>query len=62
MRLQMSSARAHCHTMALYTGLPLSRYQAMAVSRWLLMPMAAMSAGFTPDFSISCPISSMRLR
>jgi hypothetical protein len=29
--------------MALWIGLPLSRSQTMAVSRWLVMPMAATS-------------------
>ena len=38
---QMSAVRRHCQTMALYTGRPVALSQRMVVSRWLVMPMAA---------------------
>ena len=40
--------RRHCHTMALPTHSPVCRSQRKVVSRWLVMPMAAISAGLTP--------------
>ena len=41
---QKGAVRRHCHTMALYTGLPVSFSQTTVVSRWLVMPMAAIRA------------------
>ena len=38
--------RRSCQTMALWIGLPVARSQTSAVSRWLVMPMAAIGAGF----------------
>ena len=40
--------RRHCQTMALWMGLPVALSQRTVVSRWLVMPMAATSAGETP--------------
>ena len=37
-----------CQTMALATGLPVACSQSIVVSRWLVTPMAAMSAAVTP--------------
>ena len=37
----MPSVRVSCQTMALYTGSPVVRSQTNAVSRWLVMPTAA---------------------
>ena len=54
----MGAVRRHCHTMALYTGLPVSRSQTTVVSRWLVMPMLSMSAGpnpFCTRSSVSAP-------
>ena len=39
----MDEVRRHCQTMALQMGRPVSRSQRIVVSRWLVMPMAAMS-------------------
>ncbi len=41
---QMASVRRSCQTMALKIGLPVARSHTMVVSRWLVMPSAAMSA------------------
>ena len=38
----------HCQTMAWQTGSPVSRSHTMVVSRWLVMPMAAMSSALAP--------------
>ena len=38
------AVRRHCQTIALYTGRPVSFSQTIVVSRWLVMPTAAMSA------------------
>ena len=51
----IGAVRRHCQTMALYTGSPVSRSQTMAVSRWLVMPMASTSAADRPDFSKAAP-------
>ena len=45
---QMGAVRRHCHTMALQTGRPVSFSQTMVVSRWLVMPMPAISWGSMP--------------
>ena len=42
---QIASVRVSCQTIALYTGSPVARSHTSAVSRWLVMPTAAMSAG-----------------
>src|SRR6185312_1329805 len=40
---QNSAVRRSCHTIALYTGSPVSRSHTTVVSRWFVMPIAAMS-------------------
>ena len=47
----MGAVRRHCHTMALAMGRPVSLSQRMVVSRWLVMPMPAISSGATPDWA-----------
>ena len=42
---QASAVRRSCQTMALWIGLPVARSQTIVVSRWLVMPMPAMSLG-----------------
>ena len=44
--------------MALYTGLPVSLSQTMVVSRWLVIPMAAISWGCTPDWATTSIITA----
>jgi len=44
-----------CQTMALYTGMPVVLSQSTTVSRWLVMPMAAIFWG-------AIPLSAARLR
>ena len=63
---QIAAPRAHCHTMALYSGFPVSRSHAMEVSRWLLIPRTAISSFGMPAFTVAsraacsvfCQISS----
>ena len=50
---QYSEVRRHCQTMARLTGSPLSLSQTMVVSRWLVMPMAAMLAAVAPMLSMA---------
>ena len=45
---QSGSARRSCQTMALVHGWPVRRFHTTVVSRWLVMPMAAMSPAFSP--------------
>ena len=45
---QYSLVRRHCQTMAWQIGSPVSLSQTMVVSRWLAMPMAAMSSARAP--------------
>ena len=42
---QASAVRRSCQTMALWIGLPVARSQTTVVSRWLVMPIAAMPRG-----------------
>ena len=49
----MGAVRRHCHTMALPTGRPVSRFHTTVVSRWFVMPMASMSAGPSPCDTVS---------
>jgi hypothetical protein len=44
-RRQKSAVRRHCQTIALCTASPLRRSHSTAVSRWLVMPIAAISEG-----------------
>ena len=52
------AVRRSCQTIALWIGLPVSRSQTTVVSRWLVMPMAAMSRGR----SCARPSASVRRR
>ena len=47
----MSAVRRHCHTIALQTGSPVRLSHTTVVSRWFVMPTAAMSEGETPLFA-----------
>lgn len=44
----MATPRRSCQTMALCAGSPVFRSQTTAVSRWLAIPMAAISFAWTP--------------
>ena len=44
-RSQRGAVRRHCQTMALWTGSPVRASHSMVVSRWLVMPMAAICLG-----------------
>ncbi len=48
---QMSAVRRSCQTMARWIGCPVARSHTTVVSRWLVMPIAAMSLAFRPAFS-----------
>jgi hypothetical protein len=41
--LAASAVRRSCHTIALWIGLPVARSHTTTVSRWLVMPIAAIS-------------------
>jgi hypothetical protein len=43
---QMPLERRHCQTIALYTGFPVARSHTTVVSRWFVMPIAAICVGF----------------
>ena len=45
---QMSAVRRSCQTMARCTACPVARSHTTVVSRWLVMPIAAMSLAFEP--------------
>ena len=47
--LQISAVRWSCHTMALASGLPDLLSHKTVVSRWFVIPIAAMSEAETPD-------------
>ena len=54
---QKPAVRRSCHTIALPTGFPVVLFQATVVSRWFVMPMAAMSfavsfAFFNTSFAV----------
>ena len=49
----MGAVRRHCQTMAFAIGSPVALSQMTEVSRWFVMPMAAMSAAVTPSLSIA---------
>jgi hypothetical protein len=57
--LQISSVRVHCQTMALYKGWPVFLSQTTAVSRWLVIPMPAISLPATPAFPMA-PLMTRR--
>ena len=50
---QYSLVRRHCQTIAWWMGSPVTLSQTMAVSRWLVMPMAAMSTAVAPIFCMA---------
>ena len=47
---QMSAVRRSCQTMARCTAVPVARSHTTVVSRWLVMPIAAMSFAVTLAF------------
>ena len=49
----MGAVRLHCQTMAFVTGIPLFLSQTMVVSRWLVIPTAAMCSAETPSWLIA---------
>ena len=49
----MSEVRRHCQTMAFAMGSPVVLSQITVVSRWFVMPIAAMSPASTPSFAIA---------
>src|SRR6056297_2039330 len=51
--LQKSDVRRSCQTIALWTGLPVARSQTSVVSRWFVMPIAAILSAPLPAFSIA---------
>ena len=50
---QYSEVRRHCHTMALYTGSPVSLSHTTDVSRWFVIPIAEISDADAPIFAIA---------
>ena len=50
---QYSDVLRHCHTIAWYTGSPVSLSHTMVVSRWFVMPIAAMSSAVAPIFDMA---------
>src|SRR3954451_13781096 len=50
---QMSAVRRSCQTMARCTACPVARSHTTVVSRWLVMPIAAMSFALMPAWAIS---------
>ena len=50
-RAQISAVRRSCQTMARCTAVPVARSHTTVVSRWLVMPIAAMSFAFSPACS-----------
>ena len=55
---QYSAVRLHCQTMALYTGLPVALSHTMVVSRWLVMPIAAIWDASTPSLALASLITA----
>ncbi len=56
--LHRSAVRVSCHTMALYTGWPVTRSHTTVVSRWLVMPTAARSGAARPPLLSAPAITS----
>ena len=54
--------RVSCHTIALCTGSPVARSHTTVVSRWFVMPTAAMLPAFTPAFASATATTSRVLR
>ena len=53
--------RVSCQTIALQTGSPLLRFHTTAVSRWLAIPSAAMSAFEAPAWATASQSTSWHL-
>ena len=51
--LTYSAVRRSCHTMARWTGLPDFRSQTTIVSRWFVIPIAAIPPGSTADLAMA---------
>ena len=49
----IAAVRRHCQTIARWIGLPVARSQTIVVSRWLVIPTAAMSAPVTRASAIA---------
>jgi hypothetical protein len=58
---QRLAVRRSCHTMARCTGAPVARSQSSVVSRWLVMPIAAMRAPDTPAAARAPAVASTTL-
>ena len=52
-----SAVRRHCQTMALQTGFPVAASQTRVVSRWLVMPIAAISPGRASAFCMASMVT-----
>ncbi len=50
---QIAAVRRSCQTMAFWSGAPVARSQTSVVSRWLVMPMAAIPAAPSGVFEIA---------
>src|SRR5512138_3618298 len=49
--LQYAAVLLSCHTIALQTGLPVFRSQTIVVSRWFVIPIAAIFSGVIAAFT-----------
>ena len=50
-RAQIPAVRRSCQTIARCSGMPVRRFQTSVVSRWLVMPMAAIASAPIPAFA-----------
>ena len=60
----IGAVRRHCHTMALYSGSPVSRSHTSVVSRWLVIPMESIcdaSTLFASSSSVNTPSCDDRM-
>jgi hypothetical protein len=55
----MPAVRRSCHTIARASGFPVARSHATTVSRWLVMPMAAIRSAPPASSTISCAQASV---
>ena len=53
----MEAVRLHCQTMALQMGFPVFLSQTTVVSRWFVMPMAAISCTWMSDCEMTSIIT-----
>ena len=58
---QTAEVRRSCQTMAFAMGRPVLRSQSSVVSRWFVMPMAAMSRASIPASAIAPPTAAPTL-